>query len=273
MSTLAPAKFVAIDIGNSSTKLGWFSAEELSGGSKGANPLPAPSAVKEYPTASLPAAELVQKLSAEPVTWQVASVHREAAQRLEDWVGKNRPQDSFQLLIYSDLPLVVDVDFPARVGMDRLVAAVAAGALRNANSPAIVIDAGTAITVDLVTATGAFAGGVILPGFRLSAQALSLGTNQLPLAPFSAHDEPPTVIGKNTEAAIRSGLFWGTAGAVKELVERISQTLPTQPQIFVTGGDLWRLAPLLGENAKFIPNMVLSGIALTTRHLGKRPKA
>ena len=262
MNASASPTFVAVDIGNSSTKLGWF---DLQSSTRSAQGLPQPTNVAEFSTADAPPDEFLSCYAAAKVTWHVASVHREATGRLKDWVTRNRPHDLFRLLTHHDLPLEIDVDFPDRVGLDRLVAAVAAKALRQSTSPAIVIDAGTAITVDLVTAAGAFAGGVILPGFRLSAQALAGGTNQLPLAPFSAHDEPPPVIGKNTEGAIRSGLFWGTAGAVKELVERISQTLATPPQIFVTGGDLWRLAPLLGKNAQFVPNMVLAGIALAAK--------
>ena len=69
------------------------------------------------------------------------------------------------------------------------------------------------------------------------------------------------IVGKNTEAAIQSGLFWGAVGAVREAVQRISSQLDQQPQIFVTGGDLRQLASYLGDSARFIPNLVLSGIA------------
>ncbi|MBC7856368.1 MAG: type III pantothenate kinase, partial [Pirellulaceae bacterium] len=135
-------------------------------------------------------------------------------------------------------------------------------------APAIVVDAGTAITVDLVSTDGAFEGGVILPGFRLTAQALATGTNQLPLATFTGQDQPPPVIGKNTDGAIRSGLFWGAVGAVREVIERMSASLSEQPHVFVTGGDLRHLAPLVSPHSQFVPNMVLSGIAIAT--LGER---
>ena len=75
--------------------------------------------------------------------------------------------------------------------------------------------------MDLVGADGAFEGGVILPGFRLTAQALAAGTNLLPLASFTGEDQPPPVVGKNTEGAIRSGLFWGAVGAVREVIDTI----------------------------------------------------
>jgi type III pantothenate kinase len=139
---------------------------------------------------------------------------------------------------------------------------VAANAIREPGRPAIVIDAGSAVTVDLVTAAGAFAGGVILPGFRMSAEALFGGADLLPLAMLAPEAEVPAVVGKNTEAAIRSGLFWGAVGAVREIVTRMSAELASPPHVFVTGGDLRQLAEQLGNGATFVPNLVLCGIAL-----------
>jgi type III pantothenate kinase len=192
----------------------------------------------------------------------VASVNREGQRVLADWVQSHRPQDDFRLLAHTDLPLAVRVDFPERVGVDRLAAAVAAAAIREPGRPAIVVDAGSAVTVDLVGGDGTFEGGVILAGFRLQAEALFGGADLLPLALLVPQDEPPPVLGKSTEAAIKSGLFWGAVGAVRELVERLSADQPQRPHVFVTGGDLRRLAPLVGSDAQFVPNMVLAGIAI-----------
>lgn len=253
---------IAVDIGNSSTKLGWFGEWP-----NGNNALPVPQQVRDCPTAQPLPAEVARELPSGPATWRVASVHREAEKLLENWVRLNRPQDDFKILTYRDLPLEVRVEFPDRVGLDRLAAAVAASVIR-AGKPAIVVDAGTAITVDLVSAGGAFEGGVILPGFRLTAQALAAGTNQLPLASFTGQDQPPPVVGKNTDGAIRSGLFWGAVGAVREVIERMSAGLDVQPHVFVTGGDLRHLAPLVSPHSQFVPNMVLSGIAIASGERG-----
>ena len=263
---------IAVDIGNSSTKLGWFRDWPKSVGE-----LPAPELVRDCATA-LPLPEgVVRDLPSGAATWWVASVHREAERLLEKWVRVDRAQDDFKILTYHDLRIELRVDFPDRVGLDRLAAAVAARFLASGGRkppdtsvirPAIVVDAGTAITVDLVSADGAFEGGVILPGFRLTAQALAAGTNQLPLTSFTGQDQPPPVIGKNTEGAIRSGLFWGAVGAVREVIERMSAGLSEQPHVFVTGGDLRHLAPLVSPHSQFVPNMVLSGIAIAT--LGDR---
>ena len=263
---------IAVDIGNSSTKLGWFRDWPKGGGS-----LPVPEQVKDCATAQPLPAGVVSELPSGPAIWRVASVHREAEMLLEDWVRMSRPKDDFKILTCHDLPLEVRVEFPERVGLDRLAAAVAARCLTLSFGrpglatewrPTIVVDAGTAITVDLVSADGAFEGGVILPGFRLTAEALAAGTNQLPLTSFTGQDQPPPVVGKHTEGAIRSGLFWGAVGAVREVIERMSVGLSEQPHVFVTGGDLRHLAPLVCEHAQFVPNMVLSGIAIAT--LGER---
>lgn len=251
---------VAVDIGNSAFKAGWFSPTAL------AAEFPATDVIwscrDEAPDASLTAF-----LPESPVQWRVASVNRTRQENLAAWVREHRPQDDYRLLTYRELPLTVEVEFPERVGVDRLAAAVAGNALRSPSSPAIVVDAGSAITVDLVSATGAFQGGAIYPGFRLSAEALFGGADLLPLTILEPLREPPPVVGRNTDAAIKSGLFWGAVGAVRELVARTAESVRPAPEVFVTGGDLRRLAEFI-PGSRFAPNMVLSGIALATRSAG-----
>lgn len=256
--TLA-APLVAVDIGNSSTKLGLFDSLPS------VNSLPVLQLVLECPTAELPPSDWLRRLPPEALAWRVASVQREGSKRLASLVRGERPSDDFRLLDYRDLPLQIALDAPERIGIDRLAAAVAANALRDPHRPAIVISAGTAVTINLVCERGVFQGGVILPGFRLSAQALSDGADLLPLALLDVEDDPPPVVGQNTAAAIRSGLFWGAVGSVREIVARMSEPLAAPPQVFVTGGDLRRLAPLVSDGAQFVPQMVLAGIALAER--------
>jgi len=244
---------IAVDIGNSRTKIGWdFNLT--------AKTLLAPRETRSFPTGQAPLEGLASSLPCAPCRWHIASVHREGTRILKDWLAAHRTNDAVHLLTTADLPVVTRVDHPERVGLDRLAAAVAANLLRSSNRPAIVIGAGSAITVNLIASDGAFEGGVILPGFRMSAEAL-YGADLLPLTVLAPNDEPPPIVGKNTEAAIQSGLFWGAVGAVREAVARISAQLNQQPQIFVTGGDLRQLASYLGDSARFIPNLVLSGIA------------
>lgn len=248
---------IAVDIGNSSTKVGWFDEDQQTA------PLPQPSRVADFPTGNVPPRALLTHMPAQPVRWRIVSVHRLGEKQRIEWISSERPQDDCRVLVHTDLPLTVCVDFPERVGMDRLAAAVSANVIRKRGRPAIVVDAGSAITVDLVDATGAFQGGVIMPGFRMSAEALSSKADLLPLTAFSPEREP-SVVGKNTEDAIRSGLFWGAVGGVREIIDRMSVGLSPQPQVFVTGGDLRRLAERLGGEARFVPHMVLAGIAIAT---------
>lgn len=214
--------------------------------------------------------ELLRDYLSPHAVWRVSSVHRPTEQRLSVWMRQRCPEADYRVFQLVDLPLAVQVDFPERVGMDRLMAAVAANHLRPAKSPAIVVDAGTAITVDLVSEEGAFLGGAILPGLRLVARALSAGTDQLPLVE-SCLEAPPPVLGKNTTAAIQSGLFWGSLGAVRELISRLGETAQTPPPVFLTGGDAARLMPLLSADQRlpgtirFVEDLVLWGIALATK--------
>jgi len=250
---------IAVDIGNSSTKIGWSFDAAKDGG------LPAPQSVKSITTGQSLPDVLAAALPQDRCRWHIVSVHRDGTRVLTKWLDSHRAEDEVRVLIHRNLPIQTRVDFPDRVGLDRLAAAVAANVIRSQSRPAIVIDAGSAITVDLVAADGTFEGGVILPGFRMSAEAL-YGADLLPLAVLSPDEEPPPVVGKNTEAAIRSGLFWGAVGAVREIVSRMAADLDIPPEIFVTGGDLRQLTQQLRDEATFVPHMVLAGVAIASSH-------
>lgn len=163
-----------------------------------------------------------------------------------------------------ELPLVIDVDFPQKVGIDRLLNAIAANARRQPGQPAIIIDSGTATTIDLVDGRGAFCGGSILPGFEMSAVALHQYTALLPLVPHHRlHEREPETIGRNTEAAVESGLYWGHVGAVRELVDRMIRVCSgkVEPLVLLTGGT----GPLLKKHVPFVewdPAICLQGLAL-----------
>ena len=259
---MSARRLIAVDIGNSSTKLGSFDEHHIGA------VMPQPIGVRSFPTGQAPPADLAAELGDKPLCWRVASVNRAGQKLLSEWVGANRTQDEFQVLSHKDLPIAVNVEHPERVGVDRLAAALAAFAANSIRDPgraAIVVDAGTAVTVDLVSANGAFEGGAILAGFRMQSNALFQTADLLPLTHLAPEDEPPPVVGKHTEGAIRSGLFWGAVGGVRELIERMAEGLSPPPQVFVTGGDLRQLAAVLGGQTRFIPHMVLSGIAIAER--------
>jgi type III pantothenate kinase len=200
------------------------------------------------------------------LVWYVASVNRAHAAWLEETVAPISSE--FRRLTHNDMPLEVQVDAPDRVGLDRLAGAVAANELRERDRPAIVIDLGTAITVDLVSAGGAFEGGAILPGIAMAARALESQTDALPRSPLADLALPPEPIGKSTLAAIESGLLWGAVGAIRELALRMTAACEQPPHVFVTGGMSPAVVPLLQSGrlpVVHVPELVLAGIALVAR--------
>lgn len=169
---------------------------------------------------------------------------------------------------FQQIPVQVDVDFPSRVGIDRLLNALAVARLKDASRPAVVVDSGTATTVDLVTSDGTFRGGSILPGLRLSAHAMHDYTARLPLLDV---DETltalPSLPGRNTEAAMLAGLFVGQLGAVREISERLAIAAQKNfyesqsPQLFITGGGGRQLAEHLPDSV-YVDSLALHGLAL-----------
>lgn len=162
-----------------------------------------------------------------------------------------------------ELPLEIRVEAPLKVGIDRLLNAIAANVVRPSVRPAIIVDAGTATTVDCVSADGAFVGGAILPGFELMARSLHRYTALLPsISIEELAAEPHDPLGKNTRAALRSGLFWGQVGGVKELISKLKAETPgARPLLLLTGGGAPLLAPHLSE-ARWEPHLSLQGLAL-----------
>jgi type III pantothenate kinase len=129
------------------------------------------------------------------------------------------------------IPIKNKYRHPLQVGKDRLLCAFAARELYGA--PAVVIDLGTAITFDGVSAKGEYLGGAIIPGLRLSAEALFEKTALLPRVRIA---EPGKVIGRSTEESIQSGLFHGYGALCDGMIERLGQEMNCKPKVVMTGG-------------------------------------
>lgn len=167
----------------------------------------------------------------------------------------------------SQIPVTADVDYPSKVGIDRLLNAYAAQFLIAPNQAAIIVDSGTATTVDLVTPGPVFRGGSILPGLRLSARALHDYTARLPLVDVDESlAQLPTVPGRNTEHAIMAGLFLGQLGAVREIVsglqDAVRELAPQcgQPRLIISGGGGRQLTSHLPD-ALYADSLALHGLA------------
>lgn len=164
-------------------------------------------------------------------------------------------------------PLEILVDEPRRVGLDRVLSAVAAAVITTKQRPAIIVDCGTATTVNLMRADGAFLGGAILPGFALMSQALHHYTEVLPLVSIEeivsidGEHRGHAPLGKNTKQAIMSGIFWGQVGAVRELVQRLSKEVDGTPDVLLSGGGSRLLVPHL-TTATHYPYLALQGLVL-----------
>jgi type III pantothenate kinase len=208
-------------------------------------------------------AQLEQWQLSRHLCWAVTGVHPERRDRLVEWArqGGNRVRviDDWQ-----QLPLRVLLPEPQKAGIDRLLDAVAANSRRAPGIPAVVIDAGSAVTVDWLDESGAFAGGAILPGLRLMARALHDYTALLPLVEVSRPD--PALPGTSTRGAMEAGLFWAVAGGIRALVAEMASRSLITPELFLTGGD----GPLLQSvlpGAHPWPHMTLEGIRLTAEAL------
>jgi pantothenate kinase type III len=272
--TTREAGLVAVDVGNSQMKLGFFPDDDRCE-KKRSDLLVEPSQTFELPIIhenglfefKVLSSWCEQQLTGD-ARWLVGSVHRSAGELLGAligaWIEQSDLNWSIRQLTYSDIPVAIHVDEPARVGIDRLLAAVAANRLRTPGRAAIVVDLGTAITVDLVEADGAFAGGAILPGIGMAGRALADQTDALPHIVLEHSATPPSPVGKSTKAAIEAGLYWGAVGAVGELVAQLSKNLPMQPDIFITGGAGRSIADSMpgDSRVRYVPHLVLSGIAL-----------
>ena len=125
----------------------------------------------------------------------------------------------------------INMDNPREVGPDRIVNAAAA--YRLYGGPAIVIDMGTATTFDVVSKEGDYLGGAIAPGMEVAAEALYARTARLPRIELA---RPQNAIGKNTVAAMQSGVIFGYTGLVEGLTARLEKELGEKPRVIATGG-------------------------------------
>jgi type III pantothenate kinase len=163
------------------------------------------------------------------------------------------------LLVNKDIPYPIELSIEEtnKVGADRVLAASAAYAV--VEHAVVVADFGTAVTIDLVDDRGVFCGGVIFPGFEMSADALHNDTAQLPKVKVT---KPKWPFGKNTVDAINAGLYYSAISSLQEIVRRYAETLGAWPQTIITGSG----AKLIKDDCEFVdnyvPDLVIKGIAL-----------
>ena len=151
--------------------------------------------------------------------------------------------------------LDIQVDHPGQVGSDRIVIAVAA--LAEYPAPLILMDLGTATTIEVVAAPRTYLGGVIYPGVKLSLDALTTRASQLPGISL---DKPRLVIGKNTVDCMRSGMIYGTAAMLDGIIDRMEEELGYSATLIATGGMAQFIVPLCKRKILLEKDLLLKGL-------------
>lgn len=165
--------------------------------------------------------------------------------------------DAMFVTSQTDTGLKILYDNPYEVGADRIVNGVAA--LAKYGGPCVIVDLGTAITFDALSANAEYLGGIIAAGIGISAEALFSRTARLPLVDFR---KPKRVIGTNTVASMQSGLYYGAIGAIDGMLERLVEELGPDTRTVATGGH----AALIAPGSRYIrhvdENLTLEGLRI-----------
>jgi len=200
--------------------------------------------------------------------WRIATVSSPARLQLIAALQRCVSPDNIRTITWRHVPMLPLVRYPDRLGIDRLLAGWIATRIYPGQR-VVVVDAGSAITVDSVGPASEFHGGVILPGLSLQFESLGRGTDALPLLdPRDAAEESIelAVPAVDTVSAIRSGILCGTAGAVDRLIQMSltkgaeNQDDACAAQVILTGGDGGRLSSLLQTPHSLNHRLVLDAL-------------
>ncbi len=246
---------IAINVGNTRTQLGQFIDGELEQNERFDNDQRAEivqTVLKWWqPVASLRQAMIPLASARETIARQLSSALRDQLSVEIYEVGNDLP-----------LPISSQLDPETITGVDRLLNAAAA--YERIRQACVIVDAGTAVTVDFVDRDGTFHGGAIAPGAALQLRALHEHTDALP--ELTLRVPADDAFGRSTAQAMLQGVYQGIRGLVARLVEQYAESYGAYPKIIATGGD----AELLFENDELIDNIVpeltLLGMAITAKH-------
>ncbi|MBW8014571.1 MAG: type III pantothenate kinase [Planctomycetes bacterium] len=254
---------IAVDIGNSTISVGLFVdniekfIESVSGGDRDRLSNMLIDAWGQFPFVK---SDTVHKREGVIV---VSSVKPDWCDMVKDICADELDEKIKVIGVDIDLPIEMAVDNKYEVGTDRIVAAAAAFAV--VEDAVVVADFGSAVTIDLIDEQGVFLGGVIAPGFGISAEALGVNTAQLPEVEVARPRDP---VGGNTHDAINAGLYYSAVGLLKTVCENYAEQLDKWPQTIVTGGCAETIKPDCEFVDSWVPNLVIKGIVLAyKKHL------
>lgn len=236
---------MAADIGNTNTNFGLFSSNRL---------------IRRFsvPTGNYSFRLISRQLGGCRVSYAViCSVVPEATNSLEKLLKKTAHSKPCLLGRDIHVPIKNLYRKPSQVGMDRLVNAYAGCRLYGA--PLILVDFGTAITFDVVSVDKAYLGGMILPGFGISLDALFAKTALLPRVKL---DKPVELVGRDTRSSMLSGLVHGFSSLTDGLVDKIRTSLRIRAMVIGTGGDIGLIAGYCRRIDKIDRDLTLKGLKL-----------
>jgi type III pantothenate kinase len=251
---------LCIDIGNTHTHFGVVDGDATTGQGM------VNTASLEDPSCGLPCI-ITELARTRPRIEGIAfcSVVPAANPRLRAVLAAHAEWAVFQLTHECRLGVPITYPKPAEIGQDRLANAAAAHAL--GGSPAVVIDSGTAVTFDVITQHGGYAGGIIAPGLEVTRRYLHERTAQLPLLDDSL--EITGMIGKSTTEAMRIGTVVGFPGLIQALLDGVLAELADRgepsPHLFITGGNAAFLESRLRHTVRVVPDLTLLGLATAYR--------
>ncbi len=203
--------------------------------------------------------------------WFVSSVNQQIEQRFQQHCQKFDAVESWHSINYREVPIQVDLEEPEKAGIDRILAAYAAHKIYGQGNDVVVVDCGTAMTIDLISGEGVFCGGVIIAGPATNLRALNSMTSALPDLSKEQLRRPSNVLGRNTRQAIMNGAYFNGLGAVKEVVAEISTHLDTPPTVIGTGGGLGPWKEVLPAEWVLVDDLVLDGILMVAARQLSRP--
>ncbi len=249
---------LCVDVGNSTIKAGVVDGDRVIGVERIPTPADAAAAIEDLELAMRRAASAVLRVDAVAIASVVPAATRAVARAAGEATGRRPLVVDWR----TPMPLELAVPLPSRVGVDRLCAAV--GALGGRRRHTVVVDAGSAVTVDIVRG-GRFLGGVILAGPALALEALARGTGQLPRIDYAGLDDPWPDTFDTTEAAMVLGATLSMVGGVREAARRLEAAAGSVSHRVVTGGFGATLAPGLGRGWILEPHLTLIGLARIAR--------
>lgn len=246
---------VAINVGNTRTHIGRMEAGEIEHSTRIVN--------ADIASIVQTVAEYWKQIASQPnASILLASVNDPLADRIASAVEDQLSTEVYRVGDDVPVPIGQQLDPETITGVDRLLNAAAA--YDKVKQACVVVDAGTAVTVDFVDGEGTFHGGAIAPGATMQLHALHEHTAVLPDLSFRAPEAE--AFGRNTSQAMLQGVFHGIRGMVQRLVEQYAEAYGAFPLVIATGGD----AAVLFEKEELIdrivPDLTLMGISAAARH-------